>query len=124
MLAATQGGDDITQALLAVGGAQDVIDAGHDGGDVGDVAAVVHGGCNDNGDQMMMEIIIFQLVSGMGVSKMLNFYSPLISLLQARVSWRVQLVLGKLCLHLMSNNLILLTLGRPQQSRGHSRWLR
>ena len=64
MLAATQGGDDITQALLAVGGAQDVVDAGHDGGDVGDVAAVVHGGCNYNGDQTMMEINIFQFASG------------------------------------------------------------
>ena len=96
MLAAAQGGDDVTQALGAVRGAQDVVDTGHDGGDVGDVAAVVHGGCNDD------EINIYQGVSGSQgttVSKMLNFYSPLISLLQARVSWSVQLVLGKLCLH-------------------------
>ena len=64
MLAAAQSGDDVTQALLAVGGAQDVVDAGHDGGDVGDVAAVVHGGCNDYGDQTMMEIYMFQFVSG------------------------------------------------------------
>ena len=64
MLASAQGRDDITQALLAVGGAQDVVDAGHDGGDVGDVAAVVHGGCNYNGDQTMMEIYMFQFVSG------------------------------------------------------------
>ena len=49
VLAAAEEGDDIAQALLAVGGAQDVVDAGHDGGDVGDVAAVVHGGCNDDG---------------------------------------------------------------------------
>ena len=72
MLAAAQGRDDVTQALLAVGGAQDVVDAGHDGGDVGDVAAVVHGGCNDNGDQMIrLEIVIFQFVSGcQGVLKM------------------------------------------------------
>ena len=48
MLAAAQGGDDVTQALGAVRGAQDVVDTGHDGGDVGDVAAVVHGGCNDD----------------------------------------------------------------------------
>ena len=49
MLAAAEGRDDVTQALLTVGGAKDVINAGHDGGDVGDVAAVVHGGCNDDG---------------------------------------------------------------------------
>ena len=49
MFAAAQEGDNVTHALLAVGGAENVVDAGHDGGDVGDVAAVVHGGCNDNG---------------------------------------------------------------------------
>ena len=31
---------------LAVGCAKDVVDAGHDGGDVGDVATIVHGGWN------------------------------------------------------------------------------
>ena len=50
MLAAAQEGDHVTHALLTVGGAEDVVDAGHDGGDVGDVAAVVHGGCNDDGE--------------------------------------------------------------------------
>ena len=37
------------QIYLAVGCAQDVVDAGHDGGDVGDVATVIHGSCKDNG---------------------------------------------------------------------------
>ena len=35
---------DVTHALLAVGGSQDVVDAGQDRGDVFDVAAVVPGG--------------------------------------------------------------------------------
>ena len=53
MLAAAQEGDHVTHALLTVGGAEDVVDAGHDGGDVGDVAAVVHGGCNQDGKYIL-----------------------------------------------------------------------
>lgn len=43
MFSPAQEGDYVTHTFLAVGCAQDVVDAGHDGGDVGDVATVIHG---------------------------------------------------------------------------------
>ena len=43
MFSSTESREDVTETLGAVRGAEDVVDAGHDGGDVSDVAAVIHG---------------------------------------------------------------------------------